>query len=37
MSVVMRIPEDKAIWLQTTLLEYDGWQWGLADFASGQM
>ena len=33
----MRIPEDKALWLQKTLLEYDGWQWGLVDFALGQI
>jgi hypothetical protein len=33
----MRIPEDKALWLQKTLLEYNGWQWGLVDFALGQI
>ena len=29
----MRIPKDPALWLQETLLEYDGWQWGLVSFA----
>ncbi len=33
----MRIPEDKALWLQETLLEYNGWQWGLVSFALGQI
>ena len=27
----MRIPKDIALWLQETLLEYDGWQWGEVD------
>jgi hypothetical protein len=33
----MRIPDDKALWLQGTLLEYDGWQWGAASFTFGQI
>jgi len=33
----MRIPKDIALWLQKTLLEYDGWQWGLVSFAHGQI
>jgi hypothetical protein len=33
----MRIPKDIALWLQETLLEYDGWQWGLASFALGEI
>lgn len=33
----MRIPEDKALWLQEILLEYNGWQWGLVSFAFGRM
>ena len=37
MRVVMRIPKDVALWLQETLLEYDGWQWGLVSFAHGKV
>ena len=33
----MRIPKDIAHWLQETLLEYDGWQWGLVSFALGEI
>jgi len=33
----MRITEDKALWLQETLLEFNGWQWGLVNFAFGQI
>jgi hypothetical protein len=33
----MRIPKDIAPWLQETLLEYDGWQWGLVSFALGEI
>jgi len=33
----MRITKDKALWLQETLLEYNGWQWGLVSFALGQI
>jgi hypothetical protein len=33
----MRIPKETALWLQETLLEYDGWQWGLASFALGEI
>ncbi len=29
----MRIPKDVALWLQKTLHEYNGWCWGLMDFA----
>jgi hypothetical protein len=37
MSVIMRIPTAIALWLQKTLLEYDGWQWGLVSFAPGKI
>jgi hypothetical protein len=33
----VRIPIDIALWLQETLLEYDGWQWRLASFALGEV
>jgi len=33
----MRIPQDRALWLQETLLEFNGWQWGLVNFAHGQI
>jgi hypothetical protein len=33
----MRIPKGVALWLQETLLEYDGWQWGLVSFAHGKI
>jgi hypothetical protein len=33
----MRIAKDIALWLQETLLEYDGWQWGLVSFALGEI
>ena len=33
----MSIPKDIALWLQETLLEYDGWQWGLVSFALGDI
>jgi hypothetical protein len=33
----MRIPKDVAVWLQETLLEYNGWQWGLVSFANGKV
>jgi hypothetical protein len=33
----MRMPKDVALWLQETLLEYDGWQWGLVSFANGEI
>ena len=33
----MRIPKDLGLWLQNTLLEYNGWQWGLVSFAHGEI
>lgn len=33
----MRIPKDLGLWLQNTLLEYNGWQWGLVNFAHGEI
>lgn len=33
----MRIPKDIALWLQETLLEYGGWQWGLVSFPLGEV
>lgn len=37
MRAVMSMTEDKALWLQETVLEFNGWQWGLVNFAYGQI
>jgi hypothetical protein len=37
MGAIMRIPKDIALWQRETLLEYNGWQWGLASFALGEI
>jgi hypothetical protein len=37
MRSIMRVTKDKALWLQETLLEFNGWQWGLVNFVHGEI